>query len=605
MKRSAVHQLTKDGRDEEDDDSEGQVGFQKADDTILATRVIRGLPKRNSAASSSTSSSSSQPDQSSSKFGAFKGFNTGSSSTFTFTPPAATPSMSPSQDPPLVAPTASSTAKALSSFLSSPSQNSLAPASTQSSPDEIAAETYWKSLRGLNVAFISAVQQAMEGDPFVDLNDTFVETYQRHREVIQRQFDNASQTDSSSPAPLSRTPTQAALAMPTPPSSSSSFSGFTFSQKSTSGSSESQGTGFTPGLTNGASSKTTASPFNFASSTSTVSASTSSSFFNPSSSGTSSAFSFGKPATSMTSTSPSKDSESSTPGSKSDTAKSSGFSFGAPATSASPFGSASFGAPPSSSKPNPFGAPSVPSSFPSSTPSSSSTSTAPKPASPFGGFGTGPASAFGAKTPTSPGGGSIGNPVGFGFGAAANNNKDKDSSNNATGSVLAFGSPAPKPLEEQHTAEIKAGGEGEEKKEGGLEAAALFGNSPHDEEGEGEEDEETTHSIRLKAFRLKKADEGAAGWAELGTGLLRLKKHKQTGARRVLLRNSSTGKVIINFNLYGGLNPSQTKKTVMFVGHEGETSQTYNVRMKTEEQAAELKNALEREITFVKAKSDA
>jgi nucleoporin NUP2 len=43
----------------------------------------------------------------------------------------------------------------------------------------------------------------------------------------------------------------------------------------------------------------------------------------------------------------------------------------------------------------------------------------------------------------------------------------------------------------------------------------------------------------------------------------------------------------------------------MFVGHEGATSQTYNVRMKTEEQAAELKNALDREIAFVKAKSDA
>jgi len=44
----------------------------------------------------------------------------------------------------------------------------------------------------------------------------------------------------------------------------------------------------------------------------------------------------------------------------------------------------------------------------------------------------------------------------------------------------------------------------------------------------------------------------------------------------------------------------------MFVGHdEGGVSQTYNVRMKTEEQAADLKSALEREITFVKAKSDA
>jgi nucleoporin NUP2 len=86
---------------------------------------------------------------------------------------------------------------------------------------------------------------------------------------------------------------------------------------------------------------------------------------------------------------------------------------------------------------------------------------------------------------------------------------------------------------------------------------------PHDVEGEGEEDEETTYSARIKAYRMKKEDErGGKGWVELGVGEfnlcqedrqklkhmvgnLRLKKHKETDARRMLLRNSSTGKINI------------------------------------------------------------
>jgi len=72
-----------------------------------------------------------------------------------------------------------------------------------------------------------------------------------------------------------------------------------------------------------------------------------------------------------------------------------------------------------------------------------------------------------------------------------------------------------------------------------------LGNNPHDEEGEGEEQEDTVYSVKLRAFRLKKAEKGDSGWAELGYGVLRLKKHKETEARRMLLRNSSTGKINI------------------------------------------------------------
>lgn len=73
-------------------------------------------------------------------------------------------------------------------------------------------------------------------------------------------------------------------------------------------------------------------------------------------------------------------------------------------------------------------------------------------------------------------------------------------------------------------------------------AKILEGGSVHDQEGEGEEDEETTHSVKTKVYSLNK-EEGA--WKELGVGLLKVKKHKETGARRLLLRNSSTGKIIV------------------------------------------------------------
>ncbi len=67
----------------------------------------------------------------------------------------------------------------------------------------------------------------------------------------------------------------------------------------------------------------------------------------------------------------------------------------------------------------------------------------------------------------------------------------------------------------------------------------------HDLEGEGEEDEVTTHEIRSKVFRMTKDKEGKAQWGDLGVGMLRLKRHKETEARRVLLRNSGTGKITI------------------------------------------------------------
>lgn len=76
------------------------------------------------------------------------------------------------------------------------------------------------------------------------------------------------------------------------------------------------------------------------------------------------------------------------------------------------------------------------------------------------------------------------------------------------------------------------------------ESFALNADNKHDQEGAGEEDEETLHSVKLKAYVLKD-DKGAKNWVEMGYGVLRIKKHKETGSRRVLLRSSSTGQILI------------------------------------------------------------
>ena len=58
-----------------------------------------------------------------------------------------------------------------------------------------------------------------------------------------------------------------------------------------------------------------------------------------------------------------------------------------------------------------------------------------------------------------------------------------------------------------------------------------------------------------------------------------------------------------NFRLYAGFKPTVSKKALTFMGHdETGAATTYSVRTKTEDQAGQLKDALEREIAFVKAK---
>ena len=111
---------------------------------------------------------------------------------------------------------------------------------------------------------------------------------------------------------------------------------------------------------------------------------------------------------------------------------------------------------------------------------------------------------------------------------------------------------------EQGTSATEGGGESS-----GSPSNLLAAHNPHDDEGEGEENEISVHAIKVKAYRMRKADaKGGPGWADLGfgerpcsacpnklkcnpLGILRLKKDKDTSARRMLLRNSTNGKILI------------------------------------------------------------
>jgi len=138
----------------------------------------------------------------------------------------------------------------------------------------------------------------------------------------------------------------------------------------------------------------------------------------------------------------------------------------------------------------------------------------------FGGFG-------GFK----PAGGNIGNPVGYGFGTSSKTS-DTDhggqvTASNTTTVFNPFGLSAEKKLDSDVDDSAESGqslggemtGSKAQTPEVDNNSELLASNNQHDEEGEGEEDEDTVHSVKLKAYRMRKADEkGGVGWVELGYG---------------------------------------------------------------------------------------
>ncbi|KAH9176355.1 hypothetical protein EDB89DRAFT_152122 [Lactarius sanguifluus] len=530
--------------------------------------------------------------------------------------------------------------------------------------DEVALK-YYTSLRGLNTSFLSAVSKAIDSDPFADVVD-LLEQYKKHRISVQTEYDGKSSQSTtrsapsaaskpvSSAAPLSfgKPATSTSAAMPVPPSS---FAGFPAMSTTTSSTSPAPGTGFTPSP---AAPAAGSSSFGFPSvppaSSDTKPSAASSSPFAASATSSASPFGSSQPSSgislfggpSKSSTLFGSDSKSSTAEGK-DKDKPASNAFGsAPFTLSIPPGTKLFGdTANSNSSSSIFGAKSTEkdkekekdtSSPPSSVFGATTFGSPAKPSSsPFGGFGSAASTATPAQFVfgVAAGGAGEGTPspkagsVGFSFGSPSRTSSQTAAAPAAPGSGGGLGfsfSPAPPassgttgastPTSTNPEAPSSTSRADTPATEGTQEDGLARTLSPSipggegDAEGEGEEDEETTYTVKAKVYKFTTDNEGASSWAEMGIGMLRLKKHKVTNARRIILRSSTTGKIIINFRIYAGLQPKRNAKAVAFTGHitspdkETQTVQ-YRLRVGTEATATEMAEAIEREVRLVQAEA--
>ncbi|KAK2061784.1 RanBP1 domain-containing protein [Colletotrichum caudatum] len=302
-------------------------------------------------------------------------------------------------------------------------------------------------------------------------------------------------------------------------------------------------------------------------------------------------------------------------GGTSDAAPSSGgmFNFGgssAPSNGSSPFqfGGGSSSAAPSSNAPFQFGggAPAQPAAPAASAPTfafgasnGSANSSAPASQKPlFGASTSTPTSNLFGSKPTQPASSMFGNlqpPTGasttgtnspFNFGGAS-----------SLATTPATGTPEP-------AAEAdKAGGGGD-----GDDAEGK----PHEqlkltEGGPGEEDEFVVHDVRAKIMKYippgseEDKDSGddqpknKSPWSTKGLGPLRLLKHKNTGAVRMLLRAEPRGHVVLNRSVLPGETYKADKKYLKITtsNEAGNGLETWMVQVKTEDLAKSLAVALE------------
>ncbi|KAF8813852.1 hypothetical protein BYT27DRAFT_7180621 [Phlegmacium glaucopus] len=608
MKRGAESQLTRKEVEEGyvEPEQTPDTGFHKAPEAVLKTRAIRGLPNRtrpSSAQSNSTNGTSASPlfppsvaspgstftfnspaaptngfatpaahssdsisSSSSSSFAAQTtpfGFSPQTSFPFsstsqTNTPPKTTFAFTPSSD---TSSAPSSTSKAFASVLNKSNSNifgSPAPSNPSSSSKQPATADgddpvlfkYYIDLRGLNHSLLSAISKGVEDDPFADMSG-ILESYKSMRLRIQKEKDGASlpsssNSSSSSSSFFSMPAAASPFGKPTAQGAQSSFS--------TSGISS---TPSTPSTSIFSPPDVGAQPNPFGFSSSTASKTFNSSNETP----TQSVFSF----SSQTPSFKPPEQTSSTTTTSLFAPTSSPFKFGGSTTNL-PFGS----------------------SKPSSTFKWGATADRHTTGDLIG------ASANSSTTPSTPTP-AASSTVHFQFGSGSSGNAQSKSKtvDEKTTDDAADGEES-----EQATPTTEGAGES-----GGSVSSLLSVHNPHDDEGEGEENESTVHAIKVKAYRMRKADaKDGPGWADLGFGILRLKKDNNTSARRMLLRNSTNGKILINFKIYSGLKPSLAKKALTFVGHDNGVSQTYCVRLPGEEQAQQLKDALDQEIESVTTK---
>ncbi|CAE6408360.1 unnamed protein product [Rhizoctonia solani] len=272
-KRTSEHQITRDDGSE-DEDHEVRVGMSKADSNVLATRQIKGLPKRKGATPLATSvgSSNSSSADPSPRMATFTGFGASAATPAETKPeaprfsgftgfgsaPAAAPDSAakPAETPRFAgfmgfgaapkkdAPPPSTETKPTFTGFGTSKSGTAAPFALTSSPfgsvsapkpeppkpeskettsaGTDAALKYWTSLRGLNHAFVENLKKSFEGDMFSDLTES-VKQYQEFREKIIKEYE-----DSKKSAEKKSTETKSTFSFGTSSSTFSTSSPFTF-----------------------------------------------------------------------------------------------------------------------------------------------------------------------------------------------------------------------------------------------------------------------------------------------------------------------------------------------------------------------------------------
>lgn len=142
----------------------------------------------------------------------------------------------------------------------------------------------------------------------------------------------------------------------------------------------------------------------------------------------------------------------------------------------------------------------------------------------------------------------------------------------------------------------------------------------NDEEGEkheqisltegAETDEDIVHEVRAKVLKFVPAGEASDGeekkskspWATMGVGSLRLLKHKESNAVRLLLRAEPRGNVAMNRSVLPDLSYKADEKYVKMTtsNEKGDGLETWMIQVKTKDLAKALAEALETNKAFNK-----
>jgi RanBP1 domain len=114
--------------------------------------------------------------------------------------------------------------------------------------------------------------------------------------------------------------------------------------------------------------------------------------------------------------------------------------------------------------------------------------------------------------------------------------------------------------------------------------------------GPGEENEEVIFEVRAKALKHTSLKESnGSPWLTKGIGPLRILKHKETGATRILLRADPSGTVVVNKGILAQVNYKATGKTVkvLSASDDGKGLETWVLQVKAPGIAEELASVLE------------